>query len=364
MAFRRIRLSDLTFGKPLPWDVFSAPSGAKPVLEKGKLVAPEELGLLESGLFADAGAPPSVLHSLNQVNRRLERILMDLRDVSSADTELRAIARELIDAVELDTDIALSSIFLNQIVGAYAIRHCTETAVIVCLIARAMDKTPAEVLIVTAAALTMNVGMVRQTELFQDRDGVLSIEERAMVRRHPTDSADMLRYAGIADEEWLELVLLHHENDDGSGYPHGRLGDEICQNAKLIGLADRYCAFVSARNYRRSLLPPVALSRLRDEGSMPVDRHVVALFTQLISLYPPGTLVRLENGETGVVSRRAEGTGALTVHVLRSSEGTPLPLTELRSTAQPGCAIAEALHEDSARLRFTMQHIWGELASL
>lgn len=364
MAIRRIRLSDLTFGKPLSWDVFSAPSAKTPVLEKGEVVPSDQLGLLEAGLYAEAGAPASVLQSLNQLNRRLDRILMDLRDVASADTELRAIARELIDTVGRDEDIALAAIYLNQIAGAYAIRHCTEAAIIVCLIAHAMEKNEAEVLIVTAAALTMNVGMVRQTEIFQNRDGALSSEERAIVRRHPADSVDMLRYAGIADEEWLDLVLLHHENDDGSGYPQGRLGDEISQNAKLIGLADRYCAFVSARNYRRSLLPPMALSCLAGESEMPIDKEVIQHFADKIGAYPPGTLVRLENGETGVVSSRKDERGALRVHTLRSGDGTPFPLAESRSTLEPDCAIAEALHEDSARLRFTMQHIWGELASL
>ncbi|WP_426104891.1 HD-GYP domain-containing protein [Massilia sp. TSP1-1-2] len=364
MAFRRLKLSDLTFGKPLAWDVFSAPSAKRPVLEKGALVAPDQLSLLETGLYAEAGVPASVLQSLNQINRRLERILMDLRDVASADTELRAIARELIDAVARDENIALAAIFLNQIAGAYAIRHCTEAAIVVCLIARAMHKDPAELLIMAAAALTMNVGMVRQTEIFQGRDGALSNEERAIVRRHPTDSVDMLRWAGIADEAWLDLVLLHHENEDGSGYPQGRLGEEISQNAKLIGLADRYCAFVSARNYRRSLLPPMALACLAGGSDMPVDPDLVAHFSARIGAYPPGTLVRLANGETGVVFSGADQAGALRVHVLRLSDGTPLALPEPRSTADVNCSIAEALHEDTARLRFTMQHIWGELAAL
>ncbi|MEJ7805692.1 MAG: HD domain-containing phosphohydrolase [Telluria sp.] len=364
MAFRRIKLSDLTFGKPLPWDVFSAPAAGKPVLEKGKVVVPDQLALLEAGLYADAGTPASVLQSLNQINRRLDRVLMDLRNVASADTELRAIARELIDTVARDQDIALAAIFLNQITGSYAIRHCTEAAIVVCLIARAMGKDTTELLIVTAAALTMNVGMVRQTELFQGRDSPLSNEERALVRRHPADSVDMLRYAGIADEAWLDLVLLHHENDDGSGYPQGRLGEEISQNAKLIGLADRYCAFVSARNYRRSLLPPMALTCLAGESEMPIDQEVIAHFRQQIGAYPPGTLVQLESGEAGVVSSRMDGAGALHVHVLRRADGTALALAEVRATGEDGCAIADALHEDNARLRFTMQHIWGELAAL
>ena len=365
MAIRRITLSDIVFGQPLPWDIFSSPSAARPLLPKGKVVAPGELdGWLASGLYAEAGAPSSILQVLNSINRRLERILMELRDQTSADTELRAIAQELIATVEREPDIALAAIFLNQITGSYAVRHCTETAIVVCLIARAMGKTQAEVLIVTAAALTMNVGMVRQVELFQGRDSALSSEERALVRRHPTASVEMLRWAGIADEEWLELVLLHHENEDGTGYPEGRLGNEISQNAKLIGLADRYCAFVSARNYRRSLLPPAALARLSADNDMPVDHTVVAHFERELGPYPPGTLVRLENGEMGVVSARRNARGELRVHALRAGDGRPFPLAEMRMDSEQDCQIAEALHEDHAKLRFSMKHIWGELASV
>lgn len=365
MAIRRITLADIVFGQPLPWDIFATPSAARPLLAKGKVIAPGELdGWLASGLYAEAGAPRSVLQSLNQINRRLERGLMELREQGSADTELRAVAQELIASVERAPDIVLAAIFLNQIAGTYAVRHCTEAAIVVSLIARAMNKPPAEVVVVTAAALTMNVGMVRQTDLFQAREGALSAEERALVRRHPADSVDMLRWSGVTDEHWLELVLLHHENDDGSGYPEGRLGSQISQNAKLIGLADRYCAFVSARNYRRSLLPPAALTRLAAEHEMPVDHTVQAHFSEQLGPFPPGTLVRLENGEMGVVSSRRNERGEARVHVLRGADGRPFPLAEMRLDSEPGCTIAEALHEDCAKLRFTMKHIWGDLASL
>lgn len=365
MAIRRITVADLAFGEPLRWDIFSTPSAARPLLKKGQVLAPGELDdWLAAGVYADASAPVSVLQSLNQINRRLERTLMDLRDQGSADRELRAIADDLIATVERGSDVALAAIFLNQIAGAYAVRHCTEAAVIACLIARAMGKSPAEMLVVTAAALSMNVGMVRQAELFQNKDGALSHEERALVRRHPSASVEMLRWAGVHDEAWLDLVLLHHENDDGSGYPAGKLGDEISQNAKLIGLADRYCAFVSARNYRRSLLPPMALERLGAGNEMPYDQIVLGHFATQIGAYPPGTLVRLENAELGVVSRRAQDGAGMGVHVLRAADGKPLLTAEERFTGTPGCAIAEALHEDHAKLRFPMKQVWGELASL
>jgi HD-GYP domain-containing protein (c-di-GMP phosphodiesterase class II) len=365
MAIRRITLSDIDFGQPLPWDVFTNPTAPRPLLHKDSVVAPGQLdGWLTAGLYADAGAPASVLQQLNQINRRLERALSELRHEDSANTILRALAGELIDCVGREPDIVLAAIFLNQIGGSYAVRHCTEAASMVCMIANAMGKTRDEVLVVTAAAMTMNVGMVRQAELFHAREGALSNEERAAVRRHPSDSVNMLRWAGISDSEWLDLVMLHHENDDGTGYPDGRLGHEISQNAKLIALADRYCAFVSARNYRVSLLPPVALARLASEASMPADPSLIAHFTEQIGAYPPGTLVRLQNGETGVVSARKNAEGVLRVHMLRAADGSTFAPAEARYTGDAGCAIEEALHEDQARLRFTMKQIWGELASI
>ncbi len=303
-------------------------------------------------------SPPSVLRGINQVNRRLERLLLELRDQPTADTDLRALAQELMAAVRRAPEVALAAIFLNQIAGSYAVRHCTEAAIIVCMIAGAMEKSSAEVEVVTAAALTMNVGLVRQGDLFQGRDGALSSAERSLVRRHPSDGVEMLRWAGITDERWLELVLLHHENDDGSGYPEGRLGHQISQNAKLIGLADRYCAFVSARNYRRSLLPTDALQRLAADSGMPIDHALVAHFGREIGAYPPGTLVRLESGAMGVVASRRNARGEMAVHVMRGADGEPLAEVRHERT------IAAAVHEDDARLRFSMKEIWGELASV
>jgi HD-GYP domain-containing protein (c-di-GMP phosphodiesterase class II) len=138
-------------------------------------------------------APPSVLHQLNQSNRRLELLLQNLRNERNAEGELREIARDVIDAVALNPDIALATIFLSQIAGTYAVRHCIETAVVTVVMARCMDKSAADTLTVAAAALTMNVGMLRHHEGFQNKNTPLSNEEMAIVRRHPEESADLLK---------------------------------------------------------------------------------------------------------------------------------------------------------------------------
>jgi HD-GYP domain-containing protein (c-di-GMP phosphodiesterase class II) len=318
--------------------------------------------------------PSSVLHALSASTRRLERVLLDLRLQPNPDTQLRSLAQDVVDAVRRNQDVALAGIYLKQIAGLYAVRHCVETAIVAIVLARALGKADRDIVTITAAALTMNIGMVLHAERFQNRGADLSTEERAIITHHPSLGADLLRSAGVEDQQWIDYVLQHHEADDGSGYPAGLRAPEIPENAKLIGLADRYCACVSARNYRRSMLPPAALElALRDIPAQPDERLKQTLADEL-GPYPPGTLVRLENGETGVVSRRLapDGTTAslplpvlpvLQVHALRGPGG-PLQPPLVRLTSETGCAIAQALHEDEAGLRFSMKHIWGADAAL
>lgn len=315
--------------------------------------------------MADLHAPASVLHLLNGCNRRLEHLLDNLRNERDAEGALRAIAADVVVAVEQQADIALAAIFLNQIAGSYAVRHCIETAVVVVVMARRLGKPAADTVTLTAAALTMNVGMLRHQDTFQNKHTPLSSEEMAIVRRHPEDSANLLQCAGIQDDDWISCVLLHHENDEGSGYPAGVGRPEVTFNAKLLSLADRYCAQVSARNYRRSILPDVAIGKLRADRDNPVDAELLAVFQHELGDYPPGCLVRLVSGELGVVSARGAA-GAPLVHCLRGADGAPLASAAptLRHTAVPGYAITAALSEDDADIRFSMKQIWGAQAGL
>lgn len=316
----------------------------------------------EPGHFAAPDTPPSVLNQLNRCNRRLEHLLQNLRHEHNAEAEVRAIAREVMAAVALDPDIALACIFLSQIAGSYAVRHCIETAVVGVVVARAAGASEQEVLTVTAAALTMNVGMLRHQESFQNK-GPLSHEEMAVVRRHPEASADLLQSAGIEDAEWISCVLLHHENDAGTGYPAGLASPEVTRNAKLLSMADRYCAQVAARNYRCSVLPDRALHSLLNDPHIPADPELAQLFAQELGDYPPGTLVRLQDGALGVVTQRGQAPGALPVHCLRDADGAAVaPGAARRTTGDHG--IASAISEDQVGMRFSMKQIWGQLASL
>jgi len=308
----------------------------------------------------------SVLRLLNCCSAQLERLLSELRSQSDDEPALRANAAQVLQALALDADIALASIFLNRISGTYPVRHCVEAALVAVLLARALRQTDQQTLVVACAALTMNVAMLAQHDSFQNQRAALTPAELDAMQRHPENGAELLLGAGVRDPAWISSVLQHHENDDGSGYPDGKTGADITPSARMIGLADRYCAMVSARNYRHSMLPDQALHALLLPGAGVAPEMARQLIAEL-GPYPPGTLVRLRNGEVGVVSRRQVPQQGILVHVLLGPHGAATATVEgdyVRDTAQAQYGIAEALHEDEVPVRFSMQQIWGDQARL
>lgn len=379
MANRRISISDIVMGQPLQWDVYGSDGGL--LLRKGNVItsANQVSGLIERGLFVDTEKSdaasrdkkaiprqtetPSVLRMINMARTDLRTLSYHIASETDARNKLLALAKLVAMATYMDSDVALGCILLSQD-QSYASRHCVDTAVVSVLIARALKKPADEVLMICAAALTMNLSMLRQQERLQDKSEALSAEEQEFIAGHPESTVNQLRSVGITDEDWLSWILHHHENEDGSGYPAHKTGGEIPQNAKIISIADRYCARVCSRSYRKSLLPNAALRDILIAGKATIDPMLVMLFIRELGTYPIGSFVKLENGEIGVVTSKGSTTTTPYVHALIGPRGAPLSMAIKRDTQKTLQSIREVLHRDQVPIRFTMRHLWGDVASL
>lgn len=377
MSNKRISMSDIVLGQPLQWDIYG--NDGNLLLRKGFVVnsSHQVEVLIERGLYVDSDKLdqssrdkkipkvvelPSVVRIVTDVRSDLRTLSYNLPAETDARAKFLALAKQIVVATFLDTDVALGCILLHQ-EGNYSARHCVDTAIVAIVIARALKKTEEEITMLAAAALTMNLSMLRQQERLQEKSDGLSSEEQELIYRHPQESVDQLMAAGVRDEGWLSWILAHHENEDGSGYPGKKRGPEIPQNAKIISIADRYCARVCARSYRKSLLPNAALRDILIGGKTTVDLMLVTLFIRELGTYPIGTFVKLENGEVGVVTSKGATTTTPYVHSLIGPRGAPLSMPIKRDTQKPLHAIREVLHRDQVPIRFTMRQLWGEIAA-
>lgn len=370
---RKLSHADLRVGMLIPWNVYGENGGllmrkGQPVASAQQLASLVERGYCEDPCVATGPAeqPQSVLRKLGAARHQLQRVLEAVA-TGSASAPVRAALEQVAvlvgAAVLLNAEVAVASILHHQHEGRYALRHSINSAIVAQVLAHAIGLPLAELDVMTLAALTMNVGMLARHEQLQHYRGGLSESEQDYIRGHPERSVALLRQAGVDDEAWLACVAQHHENKDGSGYPAGLGGEHICRAARLLGLAERYCARVSERGYRKTMLPNAALRDILLEAGQQHDKTLSAALIRALGVYQPGTCVRLLNGEIGIVARKGSSPAAPQVAALIGPRGAPLAALQQRDTGSQLHGIREVLFPRQAGLQVRMEQIWGRVAS-
>ena len=149
-----------------------------------------------------------------------------------------------------------------------------------------MELSPRELEDLEYAALLHDLGRIAiQFDVFAKRS-TLDEDERARVRNHPEASYELMRdiapLRGAA-----ELVLAHHEQPDGGGYPRGLTAERIPRGSAIIMVVAAFDAMTSDRPYRRGLPAPQAYAELRTCAGKMFFPEVVETF---IALHESGAL--------------------------------------------------------------------------
>ena len=114
------------------------------------------------------------------------------------------------------------------------------------------------------------------------KEGDLSEEERALIRKHPLFGFEM-----VSEIEFLrpamDILLCHHEKWDGTGYPFGLAGEQIPLYARIFSVVDVWDALCSDdRAYRKADPPEVAAEYLRSQAGEHFDPAVVDAFLEML----------------------------------------------------------------------------------
>lgn len=129
----------------------------------------------------------------------------------------------------------------------------------------------------------------------------LSPEEQNQYHAHPRLAAERLRRWGAPSPGLVETVLQHHEREQGQGFPHGLQGPSIRVEAKIVGLADTYMALTAPPSLRPGLRPHEAVREIVRSKHEAFPSMLIKALLSDITVFPPGTMVRLNTGESGVV---------------------------------------------------------------
>jgi hypothetical protein len=172
--------------------------------------------------------------------------------------------------------------------------HQARVAVLGVRIGAAVGVSPADLIDLGVAGSLIDVGLWLSPSGRVDPGS-------AEYRDHATASAELVRRWGAPRPGIVEAIAGHHELEHGKGFPRGLSREAIHPHAKVLGLVDRYATATGsgiARSRARAheVIRDIVRSK-RDEFSPAL---IKALLGE-ISIFPPGTMVRLNTGEIGLV---------------------------------------------------------------
>ena len=227
--------------------------------------------------------------------------LESLRREAKMDTaKLAAASMDMTESMQRNPNAML---LLNSLhtKSSYELRRAVDSAVLMIAFGRFLQFSKDRLEVLGLAGMLLDVGKTRLPSEVLEKRGTLTADEYSMMKSHVMHSVELVRAAngglppGIDD-----IILQHHERQDGSGYPNGLRGSEISMEGAIAGIADSFSALTSERPFAEPISPSSALNQLHATRAS-FHEALVEQFIQCIGIYPVGSAVEMNSGEVGVV---------------------------------------------------------------
>ncbi len=222
------------------------------------------------------------------------------------------------------------------------------------LIGIALKYTPDKLQELGLGTLLIDAGMLKIPPYIIHKQSNLTDQEFNLIKTHPLHGYRAIKQQGAVMEKIAIVTLQHHEQYDGRGYPRGLKGHQIDEYAKIASIADSYEAQISNRSYRQKQFFYHAMRNLLSSGVNKFDPVILKVFLSRMSVYPIGSMVKLNDGSVGlVVGSIAQKPLRPIVKLVFDSSGSRMKDTRMLNLLEEmSLFIVKALDEEEAGVNF------------
>ena len=198
-------------------------------------------------------------------------------------------------------DNLLNSVYEEKKAEYYLPYHIVNVLVLSSVLGLNMGFNKSRLSHLGLASIFCDLGIDSLEELVK-QPKTLTKEERETVKTHVSRSLEIVNSISVLNEIVKETIAMHHERAGGNGYPRGIGRDDINPYAKILGLVDTYEAMTHTRPYREKMSTHKAVRSLIGSLKNNFDTDVIKVFINKMSVYPIGSIVRLDTGEMARVT--------------------------------------------------------------
>jgi len=273
-----------------------------PSIEAGRLVLADPVEADRSKALIDETGPELAEAYDNALTFIEEAIgaLHDGRRISMADAEsfVRLVASQM--QQDRSPFLILTTLKAHH---AYTFTHIINVCLLTVAQIEAMGGDATALREFGLASMMHDIGKSVLPKELLSKAGKLTPEEFALIQRHPQDGVHILRETPGVPDLALLVAFEHHMRYNHSGYPRPRRPRPLHPCSLMTNLADTYDAMRSRRSYQEEFPPEKAAAVISEKSGTDFHPRLAQAFLQIMGAYPPGTRVRLDTGEEGVVVR-------------------------------------------------------------
>ena len=288
------------------------------------------------------------------VEARLGGLLASVETVADFEKRLRVLARYVQSQMAEDATASQFLLFNRAVshFSGYSVLHSLLCGSLCYSLAEVFALTPTERGSLVCAALTMNIGMTQLQDLLALQKHAPSAHQRDVIDNHASIGTQMLLDAGVTDPVWLEIVSKHHAPLEG---PEA-LADwsPALRMTKILQTVDRYTAAMSPRKSRAGRTARDSVRSVVVQAGAAKHDEVGTALMRLLGLSPPGTYVKLSNGETAVVLRHGAKPAEPIVASVLNNQDQPIAVPRLHDTERGNLKIKSTLTAASVRVNLKL----------
>lgn len=193
-------------------------------------------------------------------------------------------------------------LIFNKKQGDNLFNRSINVCVLAILISRTLGFSLEITQTVALAALIQDIGMLRVPFQIRNKKDALNTAEKNYYQAHVNYSLEFLKSNQNFQPQIIELVAMHHERLDGSGYPKGLLASQISEQAQVLQVIDYYETLINPNPWHKPIPPQLAIAILLKHSDNLFNKTIVEVLANALGIYPPGTIVELKNSKLALVS--------------------------------------------------------------
>ena len=150
---------------------------------------------------------------------------------------------------------------------------------LITVLGKKFNMNETEIKMLQYAAMLHDAGQISIPEEVLMKKGELTGYEYDIIKKHPMKGAKLLsKFKPL--KPIVPIILYHHENFDGTGYPKGLKGKDIPLAARILGIVGVFEVMITEKPYRKALSINAAIKEIKKSAGKQFDPVIVEVFSE------------------------------------------------------------------------------------